>query len=137
MEENDINPFFKIKKKETDINSEGWVAEKIDDKECEVQEMRSKLAAEETILKSMQDNRVFWEAVEKAGIDTDILEELYRIGKLTKDDLIEELEWLCRYYENLYDEIEHSASRSYVNEVADQIEKYRSWIKAVDNIEEE
>ena len=65
------------------------------------------------------------------------MEELYRIGKLTKDDLIEELEWLCRYYENLYDEIEHSASRSYVNEVADQIEKYRSWIKAVDNIEEE
>ena len=37
-----------IKKKETDINSEGWVAEKIDDKECEVQEMRSKLAAEES-----------------------------------------------------------------------------------------
>ena len=98
---------------------------------------RRKLAAEETILKSMQDNRVFWEAVEKAGIDTDILEELYRIGKLTKDDLIEELEWLCRYYENLYDEIEHSSSRSYINEVADQIEKYRSWIKAVDNIEEE
>lgn len=114
-----------------------WIEDKIDEKEFDVQELRSKLAAEEAILKSMQDNRVIWETVEKAGIDTDILDELYRTGKFTEDNLIEELESNCQYYDNLYDEIEHSASKSYINEIADQIEKYRSWIKAVDNIEED
>lgn len=48
-----------IKKKETDINPEGWIAEKINDKECGIQDLKLRLAAEETILKSMQDNRVF------------------------------------------------------------------------------
>lgn len=82
----------------------------------------------------LEEDQEFWEKVEAAGVSCELLDRLYEDDRLTESGLIHELESSIKYYESMYDDAEHEGDKAKLNEIASNIEYYRSLLAVVEDL---
>ena len=111
-----------------------WINEKMSnlDEKITATEMELNVLRDQYL--DLEEDQTFWQNVEAAGVSCELLDRLYEDDRLTESGLIHELESSIKYYENMYDDSEHEGDKAKLNEIASNIEYYRSLLAAVEDL---